>query len=216
MVAAGNVHLRSLEVRVCTVGGDYARAQAKADDLIADLRNQKLPESDAATIYDAAGVAYLYSEKYDRAKEMYDKVLAARPQSVEALDILATICAENLSPPDFKQAEAYTERAMELFDRNEAFAADILDTKGWVMVLSGNVDEGQLVLQSAAERARSPLTHYHLAKAAQLQGRNTECRNELKLAQKLMDQMADERRFVDPRLRRKVESMLSDLPEAEK
>lgn len=216
MVAAGNVHLRSLEVRVCTVGGDYARAQAKADDLLADLQNQKLPEADAATIYDAVGVAYLYSEKYDRAKEMYEKVLAARPQSVEALNILATICAENLHPPDFISAQAYTDRAMELYDRNEPLAADILDTKGWVMVLSGNVDEGQLVLQSSAERARSPLTHFHLAKAAQLQGRNTECRNELKFAQKLMDQMADEHRFIDPRLRRKVESMLTELPQEAK
>ena len=52
-------------------------------------------------------------------ESVYEKLLATRPQSIEALDALATISAENQAPPDFTKAAAYTTRAMAMLDRSD-------------------------------------------------------------------------------------------------
>ncbi len=102
----------------------------------------------------------------------YDRVLSGTPVNVVALNNAAWLLREE-DPP---RALALARRAAELAPDHPA----VLDTLGWLLVESGNPQEGLMQIQAAAERAPAAGDiQYHLAYALSKVSRNNEARSVL-------------------------------------
>lgn len=122
----------------------YQKAGQKdqAENFLNDW-SKKLPTSYRAALMQA--VAAQNNNKADEALKWYEKTVEIAPNSPIALNNLAWMYYER------KDA-----RALELAKRAAQFApssAEILDTFGWILVESGNVKEGIVVLERATSIA---------------------------------------------------------------
>ncbi|MGN8199926.1 XrtA/PEP-CTERM system TPR-repeat protein PrsT [Salinisphaera sp. RV14] len=108
---------------------------------------------------------YQQNDQTERAASLYQKVLAAHPGAVIALNNLALINAK--SHPE--KALGYARKA-----HDEApDSAAVTDTLGWMLVSQGQQDSGIALLEAAEKSAgkNSPEIRYHLGVALAARGR---------------------------------------------
>jgi tetratricopeptide (TPR) repeat protein len=128
------------------------------------------PDDQIASLALAEG--YYAAKEWDRARDLYEKVLAKAPDSAMLLNNLALIYLRQGDP-----------RALDLAQR--AYNANsgsytIGDTLGWVLVRTGEVTQGLKYLRDALSRAAlDPGIKYHLAYALNELGRPGEAIGEL-------------------------------------
>ena len=131
----------------------------------------------------------------DSAIDEYQKVVATDESNYVALNNLAWIYQSN----NDARAEATARRAVELAPGN----ASVMDTLGWILLQSGNVDESVRLLRQASELADgNPNIGYHLAAALVQSDQIEEARQTL---QAILDAGGD---FVS---RRDAENLLKGL-----
>lgn len=108
----------------------------------------------------------------DEAKAIYQRALVRTPDNAALLNNLALIYVQEASP-----------KAIELARKAHALlpAPEITDTLGWVLVRSGQLEEGLNYLRDAQTRAAAePGISYHIAYALVRMGRPEDARRELK------------------------------------
>ncbi len=123
-----------------------------------------------------ADLYFLYHE-YDKAKTLYQALMLADdlPNKDSILNNLANIESTN----DLEQALLYAQQAYEL----NSNSAEILDTRGWLLVLNGDLTKGLNVLRQAYTlQSNAPTVRYHLAYALNQLGRKNEARTQLQKA----------------------------------
>jgi putative PEP-CTERM system TPR-repeat lipoprotein len=115
---------------------------------------------------------YLQSSQTDAAIEQYRAVVEGQPDNVVALNNLAWLYHTQNDPRAVESAQ----RAYELApDRPE-----IADTLGWLLLESGNLERGLVLLQEAAGKApHIPAIRYHRAVALAKNNRGEEARKEI-------------------------------------
>ena len=123
----------------------YYQKAAQKDQLESFLNDwsKKIPTSYRAALMQA--VTAQNNNKADEALTWYEKTVEISPNSPIALNNLAWLYYERKDP-----------RALELAKRAAQLApssAEILDTFGWILVESGNIKEGIVVLERAASIA---------------------------------------------------------------
>lgn len=110
--------------------------------------------------------------RYDDAKKVYESILIRQPEDPSLLNNLAML-----------YQMAGDARALEIAQKAYRLAPSdpyVADTLGWVLVKSGNPQEGLLRLREARSRhADLPDIGYHLALALHALGRDAEARAEL-------------------------------------
>jgi tetratricopeptide (TPR) repeat protein len=131
---------------------DYKSAGAVIDEAMR-LKPQSLDlQISLAEFHDAEG-------RYDEAIERYRAILEKDPKSDIALNNLAWLLA-------FQEGKAA--EALEIIERAIRTAgpqANLLDTKGVILISLNRPDEAVKVLAEAVTQARSPELYYHLAMA---------------------------------------------------
>jgi tetratricopeptide (TPR) repeat protein len=144
----------------------------------------------------------LVAEQSEEAVTLLRKVLAAEPRHLMALNNLATVLGEQ---------SATTSEACELIGRAIAQAGplvELLDTKGTLLLASGDVEGAVKVLRDATSRSSSDPRHFfHLALALRRAGKLPESREALQRAQKLSIDSA----VLTPKHRRLLSELEQDL-----
>lgn len=116
--------------------------------------------------------AYNKAGQHAQAVQQYQSILAAKPEHVASLNNLAWVLHQMKDPRALDTAR----KAYELAPNVPAIA----DTFGWILVETGRVDEGVIILKAAASHANSaPEISYHYAAALARSGAAAEARSEL-------------------------------------
>jgi tetratricopeptide (TPR) repeat protein len=184
----------------------------KASENIEEARRQAamLDERNQATALNIAGTIYMMSGQYERAKTAYEELLVKRPEELAALNNLAFIMAEHIQPPNLPKAMELSNRAFDLMSRKNSQDASVLDTIGWVNVLSGgnNVDRGIEHLWNSIKINEIPEAHYHLGEAFLLKKATEEAKRSLKRASDMITEREEKKQPVDPQLKQRIEAAL--------
>jgi tetratricopeptide (TPR) repeat protein len=207
-----------------TLNADRAEAIAVMDEARAKLgqldeRGRVAALGMAGNIYMAGYAAEPKPETAEKAREVYEALLAARPNDLNALNNLANIFAELRSPPDLPKALEYGNRAYELMTRTNtepAMAANLLDTIGWVHVLAGgaNLDRGVEMLNSSIRASEMPEAQYHLGVALLRKNTPVPAKRSLLRAGEILQGRADAGQEVDKTLKGKVDQALAEAEKA--
>ena len=118
------------------------------------------------------GEFYLKAGRHGEAIAAYERIVAAHPENVVALNNLAW-CYHQLRD---KRAVAVAEKALKLKPENPA----VLDTLGWILVQNNDTGRGVPLLRKAAGlAARSPDIRFHYASGLAAAGDKVRAREEL-------------------------------------
>jgi putative PEP-CTERM system TPR-repeat lipoprotein len=118
---------------------------------------------------------YFLNNEFSEAEEHYQYLTKVDNLTKKAsiFNNLANISRNN----DLVEALAYAEKAAVLNPNSAA----ILDTKGWLLTLNDNAQEGLNVLRQAFTlQSNDPTIRYHIAYSLHKLGRNSEAKSELK------------------------------------
>ena len=117
------------------------------------------------------GMIYSQMKEFDKARDAYEKVVAASPDFVPALNNLAYIYAEKLN--DLKRASELAQKARSIAPTNPS----VLDTLGWITFKQGGYQQAaDLLSQSAAKSPDNPEIQFHLGMADYMMGRTDAAR----------------------------------------
>ncbi len=146
--------------------GKEEQAQALLTDWLNDHPDDQTVRLASASIQQSAGNA-------NSAIEHYERILAAAPDNVVALNNISWLYFEKGDP----RAMEYAKRAYDLAPRQPAVA----DTYGWFLVQSDSVQQGLGILKRAARSAPDmPEIQYHFALALVQAGQSDQARPILK------------------------------------
>ncbi len=111
------------------------------------------------------GSVYERQKKYDKAEEMFKKVLAGDPNSAVTLNYLGYMLADR--GVRLEEALGYVRKAIQLDPQNGAY----LDSLGWVYYKMGNYDLAEENLRKAAGKVgNDPTVQDHLGELYQKKG----------------------------------------------
>jgi tetratricopeptide (TPR) repeat protein len=157
-----------------------------------DLANiDKLSPSDQVQVLTPAGMCLVSEgpqQNYDRAADIYRRLVKLTPNDYTALNNLSFIIAEKIKKPDFAEALQYSQSAYDEIQRLGQVQPLIYDTHGWNLVLNNRVAEGISLLNQAADRSNFLEVHFHLGVAYTKAGYLDEGKAELEKAKALSDQ----------------------------
>lgn len=104
-------------------------------------------------------------QNFDRAADLYRKLVKLAPNDIATLNNLSFIIAERITSPNVAEALTYSERAVELIRRSGQVEPLVYDTHGWNLVLNNRIPEGIDLLTQALDRRSFMEGHYHLGMA---------------------------------------------------
>src|SRR5256886_5291973 len=112
------------------------------------------------------GMIYSQMKEFNKARDAYEKVIAARPTLVLALNNLAYIYAEKLN--DLKRASELAQKARSNAPTNPS----VLDTLGWITYKQGDYKQAaDLLRESVAKSPDNAEIQFHLGMAEYMMGR---------------------------------------------
>ncbi len=147
-------------------------AAGQVDEAIALMQSwlSKSPEDTSSRLLLAS--AYMLEKRFDQALSLYETLHSENSQDPLILNNLAILHQQKGDT----QALGYAEQAYKLLPKHPS----ILDTYGWILVDTGSVKEGLVLLRDA--HARQSTNHdirYHIAEALVKLERYREARTEL-------------------------------------
>jgi tetratricopeptide (TPR) repeat protein len=187
--------------------GDNAAAVKTVEQVLA--REEQLPGPDKENLYRFAGTLYLIVNQPDKSFNCYKKLLALAPDDMTALNNTACLLAEVIQPPRPQEGLEYSKHAYDLMKRGGRRDPLVLDTHGWLLTLSGQVDAGIDVLRSVNDIKQIPDAHYHLGEAYLRKQFADEAQRELDMALDLFKRMVQDKQPVDMSLQAKIEGAMA-------
>ena len=125
----------------------------------------------------AVGVLRVMQGRYEESTDLFRKVIAINPKNVPAINNLALLLAENAA--NRPEALALIDKAIDI----SGTEADLLDTKGAILVYDGQSDQAVSLLEAAARSASSdPRYSFHLAVAYRDTNKTEQAKVELRSA----------------------------------
>jgi tetratricopeptide (TPR) repeat protein len=123
------------------------------------------------------GMIYSQMKEFNKARDAYEKVIAASPTHVLALNNLAYIYAEKLN--DLKRGSELVQKARSIAPTNPS----VLDTLGWITYKQGDYKQAaDLLRESVAKSPDNPEIQFHLGMAEYMMGRTGVARAALEKA----------------------------------
>lgn len=157
-----------------------ARRAGQQSNAIEPLEQWVQQHPEDVTFRNVLADAYTLAGERKRAVEQYERMLAAQPNNVAALNNVAWLYFELKDG----RAEATARKANSLAPKSSAVA----DTLGWILAESGKAGEGLPFLKAAAADAKAnPEIRYHYAAALARTGATEDARTEL---QRLLEEHA--------------------------
>src|SRR5687768_11395366 len=108
---------------------------------------------------------YLVQKQADKSAKLYERLLTLSPNDVISLNNMACLLAETVQPPRPQDGIKYSQHAYALMQSAGRRDPIIMDTHGWLLTLTGQVDQGIELLRAAREIRPIPDVHYHLGEA---------------------------------------------------
>jgi len=140
-------------------------AQKKLPQAIAELEATLQKKRDDPRTVMILALLYEQVKDYPKAVDAYEKVIAAKPDMITALNNLAYVYTERLPQLD---------RAYELAQKARTLQPDdpsVADTLGWALYKKGEYQQALALFQeSAAKVPKSPTIQFHLGMAASMMG----------------------------------------------
>lgn len=210
---------RLLSAELYKAGGDYPNAASTVESLLADADRLKLPPQARAMALRSAGEIYLsdpVKPQVEKAVNAYSKLVELVPNDLLSLNNLAYLLAQEVNPPRPNDAKAFSQRAYDIGRTWSSGNGQILDTHGWVLVLTGqsqDVEEGIRVLTRAVEQQDDPSvpvleSRYHLGEAYLRRSKPDPAKasENLQIALNLIAKAKQAGQSVDPKLEAQVKS----------
>jgi tetratricopeptide (TPR) repeat protein len=159
--------------------------QRQGSDMLADLlRQAKIPPLRQVTAR-YLGASLYQQKRYSEAEPVMRAAMAEFPEDAENINNLAYLLAKDLNKP--ADALPLAEKAAQLSPNS----GEILDTLGWVQLLTGKADASVATLTKAQGMAQSPFANatilIHLADALWTQGKKDEARAALDKAAQIVN-----------------------------
>ena len=98
----------------------------------------------------------------DRAYDAYQHCLKLDPNNISALNNLACLLADDYSPPRIDEGMNYAQKAADLETNMGRVNNTVLDTQGWLLILSGSPAQGVDLVNKALDIQKSPTAYFHL------------------------------------------------------
>jgi len=172
------------------------------------LLDQLAPDDQAAALKMAALLFSTADPKplADEAVAAYKKLLVLRPDDYEAMNNLAEVLADDYSPTRAVEGLPYIKQAIAMVDNSRGGAGpEMLDTQGWLTLLSGDVDDGIADLQNVVHRKAFPEAYYHLGEGYLLQSYPEDAARQ---AAKGLELMKKPQFGDDPKMAKKLNDLL--------
>ncbi|HEX8521136.1 MAG TPA: tetratricopeptide repeat protein [Tepidisphaeraceae bacterium] len=192
----------------------------KIDEAVKQLEKvlvmPNLSQADREQALRYGGALYLQTRPKPETQKAYDcylKLLDSAPNDLTALNNMACLLAEVMSPPRPDEALKYSKHAFEVMQKTNTREPMIMDTHGWMLTLAGQVDDGIALLQNVVDTSPIVDARYHLAEAYLKKAFPDEARKQLDLARAMIQRMKSENRPYDPTLDGKIEQALGRAEE---
>lgn len=201
---AASTRWKVVLARLYFLNKDYPNAidvveQARKESAALDVNLQ-------VSALNIAGAIYMMSGDFAMARTAFEQLLTKRANDLGALNNLAFIVAEHSQPPDLAKAMEYGQRAYDLMLKNNTPDPNVLDTVGWINVLSGGpkLDEGMRLLKESIDAGEIAEAQYHYGEALLKKNLPEFAKTSLARASELVDA----KKPVDEVLRKKVDDAL--------
>ncbi|MFO7945584.1 MAG: tetratricopeptide repeat protein [Armatimonadota bacterium] len=143
------IYRRAL-VRAYVQAEEFDKAVEAADEAVAAL-------PDDAVIWFVAGTVYARTGEVEKGIEAYEQAMLINPNFAAAANNLAVLLADE--GRELNRAAKLVRKAIQIHRSNHAFA----DTYGWVLVRSGEYEQGIELLRMVQENwSNSPAVKWHL------------------------------------------------------
>jgi tetratricopeptide (TPR) repeat protein len=125
----------------------------------------QLQRGDQIAALGAAGIIYSQCTSQsltDRAYDAYQRCLKLDPNRIDVLNNLACLLADDYSPPRVDEGMTYAQRAMDLVTDSGRPNPTVMDTQGWLLILSGSAAQGVDLINKALDIQPFPDAYLHL------------------------------------------------------
>lgn len=164
------------------------------------------------------GNAYLQVGSPDRALKIFEELLKETPNDILLLNNLAYVHTLPGSGGSLQKALTFSSKAYQATEKATTLDEQTLyvwDTHGWVLVQTqGRRLEGIELLRRAAEQARFPEVHLHLAEAYLMSDNEDDllrAGDALAGARRLIEEIESAKRPLDPTVKPKFEQLSGQL-----
>jgi len=90
------------------------------------------------------------------------KLLKLSPDDIGTLNNMAMLLADDYTPSRATEGMPYIQKAIDLLSQRGKEDPHLLDTEGWLLILSGSLQEGLDELNKSIELSQDATTYYHL------------------------------------------------------
>lgn len=144
-------------------------------------------------------------QNFDRAVDLYRRLIRMTPEDVPVLNNLAFLLTEKVTSPNPAEALRYSTQAIEILRRKGQVEPLVFDTHGWVLVQNNRVADGINFLTEAVERRSFVEGHMHLGLAYLKFGLPREATEQLERARRMAEAPG-----TDPRYRERIDQALQE------
>ena len=184
--------------RLQSTKGDNDAAVKTVEQVLA--REDDLLPADRESAWRLGAMLYLVTHQADKATKYYEKLLKTSPDDMVSLNNMACLLAETVQPPRPQEGVKYAEHAYRLTLAQGRKDPIVMDTYGWLLVLSGQVDQGIDMLRNANDIRQVPDIHYHLGEAYIRKQFGDQAQQELDTAMNMVKRALKDKPHPDPSL----------------
>jgi tetratricopeptide (TPR) repeat protein len=185
--AKGDNHWRVILTYLYLTNKEYRKAEDTIE-LVLNVEPGKLNAAEKEAAYGVAGSVYMLTAHFEKARDVYEKLLEQSPEDTVSLNNLACIWAESLDKPDPVKALTYSSKALEVMNKRGITDPNIMDTHGWVLVCSGQPAKGVDFLRVAIDKKPMMETYYHLGMALLKQNSGIDAQLQFDRAHKMLEE----------------------------
>jgi cellulose synthase operon protein C len=190
------------------IKGDDASAAAILDSVIADV--DKLNRADQIAAFAMAGQIYQTVEPdpmADKALDAYRRWLKLEPDNMQALNNIACLLADAYTPTRAQEGLPYIQKAADYMNQTGNTDPNVLDTQGWLLILSGDPAQGVGLVNQAIEAQPGAESYYHLAEGYFLLQYASEANKDAQTGLDLLDKQTTPDKEV--KLRTKLKDLIA-------
>ena len=199
-------------IELMVAKNDIPNAEKQADETIASI-DQLKEQADQLRLLELTSNLYLSTSppQVDKALELYRRRVQLQPNDISAMNDIACILIDMSTPPKPTEALKFSKQAYDLCKSTGQMQTRIADTYGWVLIQTGNVNEGLNVLHLAIDQVDFAEGHYHLGMGYLKKKEFAAAQQEMYTALTMLQKSKDKHDQIDETLAPKIDAALKQI-----